>query len=91
MSQPRHERLTPDVSFRIRRRAPLGTLAGLGPAAAPTGQPAPRHGQLLRPCDGVEGRCLVDYAASLALDSLFITDLDAFESLDEAPLQALRQ
>ena len=32
-------------------------------------------------------RQLVDYAASLALDSLFITDLDAFESLEEAPLQ----
>jgi 3-oxoisoapionate decarboxylase len=38
---------------------------------------------------GWKGKALVDYAASLALDSLFITDLDAFESFDEAPLKAL--
>jgi sugar phosphate isomerase/epimerase len=34
---------------------------------------------------------LVDYAASLGCDSLFITDLDAFESMDEVALQAIRQ
>ena len=34
---------------------------------------------------------LVDYAASLGCDSLFITDLDAFESMDDAALQAIRQ
>jgi len=34
---------------------------------------------------------VIDYAASLALDSLFITDLGAFESFDEAPLKALRE
>jgi sugar phosphate isomerase/epimerase len=33
---------------------------------------------------------LIDYAASLAVDSLFITDLDAFEKLDNAYLQGLR-
>jgi sugar phosphate isomerase/epimerase len=37
-----------------------------------------------------KGPQLVDYAASLKLDSLFITDLDAFESLDERPLKELR-
>jgi sugar phosphate isomerase/epimerase len=34
---------------------------------------------------------LVDYAASLACDSLFITDLDAFESLEAADLRSLRE
>lgn len=34
---------------------------------------------------------LVDYAASLGCDSLFITDLDAFESLDEAYLTGVRE
>ena len=34
---------------------------------------------------------LVDYAASLGCDSLFISDFDAFESLDDAALQAIRR
>ena len=34
---------------------------------------------------------LVNYAASLGCDSLFITDLDAFESMDQVALQAIRQ
>ena len=34
---------------------------------------------------------LVEYAASLGCDSLFITDLDAFESFDDAALQAIRR
>jgi sugar phosphate isomerase/epimerase len=34
---------------------------------------------------------LVDYAASLGADSLFITDLDAFESFDPSYLATLRQ
>jgi sugar phosphate isomerase/epimerase len=33
---------------------------------------------------------LIDYAASLKLDSLFITDLDAFENFDDAYLKGLR-
>jgi sugar phosphate isomerase/epimerase len=34
---------------------------------------------------------LVDYAASTGCDSLFITDLDAFESLEAASLRSLRE
>jgi sugar phosphate isomerase/epimerase len=34
---------------------------------------------------------LVDYAASLGCDSLFVTDLDAFESFEAASLRALRE
>jgi sugar phosphate isomerase/epimerase len=34
---------------------------------------------------------LIDYAAQLKTDSLFITDLDAFASFDEAYLKGLRQ
>ena len=34
---------------------------------------------------------LIEYAASLAVDSLFISDLDAFESLEPKDLQLLRQ
>ena len=33
---------------------------------------------------------LLDYAASLKLDSILISDLDAFESLDDKPLQELK-
>src|SRR5262245_44450926 len=33
---------------------------------------------------------LVDYAASLGCNSLFITDLDAFESLDDGYLQTVK-
>ena len=36
------------------------------------------------------GSQLVDYAASLNLDSLFISDLDTLESLEESPLRELR-
>ena len=38
---------------------------------------------------GWRAKALVDYAASLAVDSLFITDLDAFESFDAAHLASL--
>jgi 3-oxoisoapionate decarboxylase len=34
---------------------------------------------------------LIEYAASLKTDSLFISDLDAFESLEEGPLTELRK
>ncbi len=34
---------------------------------------------------------LVDYAAKLRTDSLFITDLDAFDSLDDRPLTEVRK
>lgn len=34
---------------------------------------------------------LVDYAASLGCDSLFITDFDAFESMEDAALRMIRQ
>ena len=40
---------------------------------------------------GWKAKALVNYAASLALDSLFITDLDAFESFDQSSLKALRE
>jgi sugar phosphate isomerase/epimerase len=33
---------------------------------------------------------LIDYAAKIAVDSLFISDLDAFESLEEKPLAELK-
>jgi len=34
---------------------------------------------------------LVDYAASLGCDSLFITDFDAFDAMDDGALQAIRR
>ena len=34
---------------------------------------------------------LIDYAAQLKLDSLLISDLDAFESLDDAPLREIKR
>ena len=73
-------------------------------AMAAAGTLVPFHGAVAQPAHprlgmdnfsvratGWQAKALVDYAASLALDSLFITDLDAFESLDEAPLKVLRE
>jgi sugar phosphate isomerase/epimerase len=40
---------------------------------------------------GWKAPALVDYAASLGCDSLFITDFDAFESMDDAALEAVRR
>jgi sugar phosphate isomerase/epimerase len=40
---------------------------------------------------GWKAPALIDYAASLAVDSLFITDLDAFEKLDDAYLIELKK
>ena len=39
---------------------------------------------------GWKAPALIDYAASLKTDSLFITDLDAFENLDDSYLKGLR-
>jgi sugar phosphate isomerase/epimerase len=39
---------------------------------------------------GWKAPALIDYAASLRLDALLISDLDAFESLDDAALRELR-
>ena len=74
--------------------AALGFAAATRGSASPLPQPVnPRLGMdnFAVRAMGWKAKALVDYAASLALDSLFITDLDAFESFDEAPLQALRQ
>lgn len=40
---------------------------------------------------GWKAPALIDYAASLNLDTLFISDLDAFESLEPAPLRELKR
>src|SRR5687768_8178741 len=40
---------------------------------------------------GWKAPALIDYAAKLKTDSLFISDLDAFESLAEADLKKIRQ
>src|SRR5438552_16190951 len=39
---------------------------------------------------GWKAPALLDYAASLKLDSILISDLDAYESLEEKPLQEVR-
>lgn len=40
---------------------------------------------------GWKAPALIDYAASLRLDALLVSDLDAFESLDDDALRAVRQ
>jgi sugar phosphate isomerase/epimerase len=74
----------------------LGTLA----AATPPGLASALAAGDARPPLGLDNFAvramgwkatkLVDYAASLGCDSLFITDLDAFESLEDTALRALR-
>ena len=68
-------------------------LGGPGPVLA---QPARRH-EIKLGLDnfsvramGWKARQLIDYAAQLKTDSLFITDLDALETLEEAHLRELK-
>ena len=70
--------------------AAAGTLAAIRSAEAQSINPRLGMDNFSVRAMGWKAQSLVDYAAALALDSLFITDLDAFESLDEAPLRALR-
>jgi 3-oxoisoapionate decarboxylase len=71
--------------------AAAGTLAPLRSAVAQPVNPRLGMDNISVRAMGWKAKALVDYAASLALDSLFITDLDAFESLDERSLKALRE
>lgn len=79
------------------RRDFIATTAGaaLASVATPGRAQAARHALGLDNFSvramGWKAPQLVDYAASLGCDSLFITDLDAFESLDDGSLQAIRQ
>jgi len=73
-----------------------GVAVGLARVSAQTGASSPRKIKL--GIDNFAVRAmnwkaaeLIDYAASLKLDSLFITDLNAFESLDEGHLNEIRQ
>ena len=69
----------------------VGVLAGLEPVAAQPVNPRLGMDNFAVRAMGWKAQALVDYAAALALDSLFITDLDAFESFDDGPLRALRE
>ena len=79
------------------RRDFIATTAGvaLASVARPVSAQAGRHALGIDNFSvramGWKARHLVDYAASLGCDSLFITDLDAFESMDEVALHAIRQ
>lgn len=85
----------------MRRRLFLQTLLAAGAAGtarATPARPAARGRRTRLGIDNFAVRAmrwkaprLVDYAASLRLDSLFITDLDAFESLEDRPLRELRK
>src|SRR5438552_6875168 len=79
-------------------------LKGLAVAAAGLSWPAPAE-EKPAPASGIKlgldnfavrgmkwkADQLIDYAAQLKTDSLFITDLDAFENLSESYLQSLRR
>jgi sugar phosphate isomerase/epimerase len=79
------------------RRDFIATTAGLSlawlprPASAQAGRHALGLDNFSVRAMGWKARQLVDYAASLGCDSLFITDLDAFESMDDSALHAIRQ
>lgn len=79
------------------RRDFLATTAGAAlasaarPALAQPGRHALGLDNFAVRAMGWKAPQLVDYAASLGCDSLFITDFDAFESMEDAALQAIRQ
>lgn len=78
----------------MNRREFIATTAGAIVASATTGAQTGRHALGLDNFSvramGWKAPQLVDYAASLGCTSLFITDLDAFESTDEAYLKTVR-
>lgn len=82
------------------------TVGSLAAAAAATAQSRPASSQTPAPLPrpvalgfdnfavrayGWKAARLIEYAASLGVDSLFISDLESFESLDEAALRKLRE
>jgi sugar phosphate isomerase/epimerase len=78
------------------RREFLATTAGAAIATATQTPPvAGRHGlgidNFAVRAMGWKAPQLVDYAASLRCDSLFITDFDAFDSMQDDALRAIRQ
>ena len=79
------------------RRDFIATTAGaaLASVARPASAQPPTHALGLDNFSvramGWKAPQLVEYVASLGCDSLFITDLDAFESFDDAALQAIRR
>jgi sugar phosphate isomerase/epimerase len=90
------------VSVPSTRRAFLSSSAALLAAATVQGQGTPKPPVLPRPVplglDNFAVRAsnwkatrLLEYAASLGADSLFISDLDAFESLEEPALKKLKE
>jgi sugar phosphate isomerase/epimerase len=79
------------------RRDFIATTAGAAlasvarPSLAQTGRHALGLDNFAVRAMGWKAPALVDYAASLECDSLFITDFDAFESMDDAALEAVRR
>ena len=78
----------------MNRREFLATTAGAVVASAATRAQAGRHAlgidNFAVRAMGWKAPQLVDYAASLGCNSLFITDFDAFESMDDAYLRSVR-
>ncbi len=80
----------------MNRREFLSTTAGAAltavaaPAMAQTGRHALGFDNFAVRAMGWKAPQLIDYAASLGCDSLFISDLDAFESLDAAALAGVK-
>ncbi|MEZ5305369.1 MAG: twin-arginine translocation signal domain-containing protein, partial [Verrucomicrobiales bacterium] len=73
--------------------AAAGALANIRPAlAAPGDAPRLRLGidNFAVRAMGWKAKALIDYAAELECDTLFITDLDAFESLEDAALKEIK-
>jgi sugar phosphate isomerase/epimerase len=78
----------------MNRREFLATTAGAIVASAATAAQTGRHAlgidNFAVRAMGWKAPQLVDYAASLGCNSLFITDFDAFESMDDAYLTSVR-
>ncbi len=73
--------------------AALAARPLLAANATPTGAPKIKVGLDNFAVRGMQWKApaLIDYAASLKCDTLFISDLDAFESLEEAALREVRR
>ena len=88
-----------DPTRRTFIKAAAATVASLGTAMTSLSQePAAKKRRIKLGIDnfavrsmGWKAPALIDYAASLAVDSLFITDLDAFEKLDDGYLGDLKK
>ena len=97
MRLPKNENFEPNRRDFLKTLGAVGAGVAMAPAVFATGETATTKTKIKLGLDNFAVRAmnwkaaaLLDYAASLKLDSLFITDLDAFENHEPAYLREVK-